>query len=121
MNQSNINKGIEQLIPDYQLMDYGFYLFTQKEYQKINFSRGLRYDIRNIDASSLKEGNTEKGKAFNTKFSNYSGSVGIAYPISKSFNLKLNIARAFRAPSIPELASNGAHEGTIRYEYGNQN
>lgn len=121
MNQSNINKGIEQLIPDYQLMDYGFYLFTQKEYQKINFSGGLRYDIRNIDASSLKEGNTEKGKAFNTKFSNYSGSVGIAYPISKSFNLKLNIARAFRAPSIPELASNGAHEGTIRYEYGNQN
>ena len=121
MNQSNINKGIEQLIPDYQLMDYGFYLFTQKEYQKINFSGGLRYDIRNIDASSLKEGNTEKGKAFNTKFSNYSGSFGIAYPISKSFNLKLNIARAFRAPSIPELASNGAHEGTIRYEYGNQN
>ena len=24
-------------------------------------------------------------------------------------------------PSIPELASNGAHEGTIRYEYGNSN
>lgn len=121
MNQTNTNKGIEQLIPDYQLMDYGFYFFTQKEYHKINFSGGLRYDTRNIDASSLKEGIIEKGKAFKSKFSNYSGSIGIAYPISKSLNLKLNIARAFRAPSIPELASNGAHEGTIRYEYGNQN
>jgi len=121
MNQTNTNKGIEQLIPDYQLMDYGFYFFTQKAYHKINFSGGLRYDTRNIDASSLKEGNIEKGKAFNTKFSNYSGSVGIAYPIGKTINLKLNIARAFRAPSIPELASNGAHEGTVRYEYGNQN
>ena len=30
-----------------------------------------------------------------------------------------NVARAFRAASIPELASNGAHEGTNRYEYGN--
>ncbi len=36
-------------------------------------------------------------------------------------NLKLNIARGFRAPSIPELASKGAHEGTIRYEYGGNN
>ncbi|MEI9807501.1 MAG: TonB-dependent receptor [Bacteroidota bacterium] len=26
----------------------------------------------------------------------------------------------FRAPGIPELASNGAHEGTNRYEYGEQ-
>jgi iron complex outermembrane receptor protein len=33
-------------------------------------------------------------------------------------NIKFNIARGFRAPSIPELASNGAHEGTIRFEYG---
>jgi iron complex outermembrane receptor protein len=35
--------------------------------------------------------------------------------------LKFNLARGFRAPSIPELASNGAHEGTNRYEYGEQN
>ena len=35
--------------------------------------------------------------------------------------MKLNLARGFRAPSIPELASNGAHEGTNRYEYGEQN
>jgi iron complex outermembrane receptor protein len=41
--------------------------------------------------------------------------------VTSSLNLKLNIARGFRAPSIPELASNGAHEGTTRYEYGNRN
>jgi len=31
------------------------------------------------------------------------------------------VVRGFRAPSIPELASNGAHEGTNRYEFGDGN
>jgi len=34
--------------------------------------------------------------------------------------MKLNLSRAFRAPNISELGSNGVHEGTIRYEIGNQ-
>ena len=34
--------------------------------------------------------------------------------------LKANIARGFRSPSLAELASNGAHEGTNRYEYGDK-
>src|SRR5690606_23112298 len=31
-----------------------------------------------------------------------------------------NLATGFRAPNVAELASNGAHEGTNRYEYGSQ-
>jgi iron complex outermembrane receptor protein len=45
----------------------------------------------------------------------------MAAQVTEKINLKFNIARGFRAPSIPELASNGAHEGTTRYEYGNTN
>jgi iron complex outermembrane receptor protein len=67
----------------------------------------------------LLDGNSVKGNAFKKTFSNVSGSIGLAAQATDKLNLKLNIARAFRAPSIPELASNGAHEGTIRYEYGN--
>ncbi len=44
----------------------------------------------------------------------------MSYEISNATVLKFNLARGFRAPSIPELASNGAHEGTNRYEYGEQ-
>ncbi len=121
MFQSNENLGIEQLIPDYHSTDNGMFVFSQKEYHKINFSGGIRFDNRSIRAKALKDGNFEKGQAFEKHFSNFSGSAGIAYPVSSSVNIKLNIARAFRAPSIPELASNGAHEGTIRYEYGNKN
>ena len=118
MKQQNSNRGAEQLIPDFNLFDIGGYAYAQKSYEKITISGGARYDTRNIDAKNLLEGSEIKGSAFNKTFSNFSGSIGLAAAISKLVNLKLNMARGFRAPSIPELASNGAHEGTIRYEYG---
>ncbi|MFN0083458.1 MAG: TonB-dependent receptor [Ferruginibacter sp.] len=122
MDQRNTNKGIEQLIPNYNLTDVGIYAFTEKDLNKLTLSGGARFDTRNIEASSLiDETGAAKGVAFKKRFSNFSGSAGAAYEVNKNVNLKLNIARAFRAPSIPELASNGAHEGTIRYEYGSSN
>ena len=121
MDQTNTNLGVEQLIPDYHLFDIGFFLFTQKEVKKFNFSGGVRFDNRNIDVKNLMEGSAVKGDAFKKKYANFSGSAGLTFAANKHTNLKFNIARAFRAPSIPELASNGAHEGTIRYEYGNRN
>ncbi len=119
MQQNNTNKGIEQLIPNYNLFDFGSYVYTQKTIKKITLSGGLRYDIRSINTKDLLDGTNVKGNAFKKTFSNISGSIGLAAQATDKLNLKLNIARAFRAPSLPELASNGAHEGTIRYEYGN--
>ncbi len=121
MQQSNNNKGVEQLIPDYNLFDFGIYAFTQKTIDKITLSGGLRFDNRNINTNPLLDGATIKGSAFKKSFSNISGSVGLAAQVTNTINLKFNVARGFRAPSIPELTSNGAHEGTIRYEYGNTN
>ena len=121
MQQNNKNKGVEQLIPNYTLFDFGVYTFTQKTINNITLSGGLRFDNRNLNAGNLLDGTTIKGNAFKKSFSNVSGSVGVAAQVSDALNLKFNIARGFRAPSIPELASNGAHEGTTRYEYGNSN
>jgi len=121
MQQDNKNKGAEQLIPDYDLFDFGIYGYSQKTIKKITLSGGLRFDSRNVDAGNLMDGTTIKGNAFKRSFSNISGSIGIAAQATESLNLKFNIARGFRAPSIPELASNGAHEGTTRYEYGSNN
>ena len=121
MRQQNTNKGVEQLIPDYGLFDIGGYLYTQKTIKKLTLSGGVRYDTRHINVKNLMDGTAIKGAAFEKSFSNYSGSVGAAIQLTNQLNLKLNAARGFRAPSIPELSSNGAHEGTIRYEYGDAN
>jgi len=121
MQQHNTNKGVEELIPNYDLFDFGMYAFTQKIINKFTISGGIRFDNRNVSAGNLLDGSTVKGNGFKKSFSNVSGSAGLAAQVTKAINLKFNIARGFRAPSIPELASNGAHEGTIRYEYGNSN
>jgi iron complex outermembrane recepter protein len=120
MQQNNTNRGLEQLIPNYDLTDIGSFIYTTKEIKKLTLSGGLRYDTRKINVANLiDDAGLVKGNAFVNSFNNFSASVGFAYEVNKNMNVKLNIARAFRAPSIPELASNGAHEGTIRYEYGN--
>ncbi len=122
MHQTNTNRGVEQLIPDYALTDLGLFVFTEKDIDKLTVSGGARFDTRHLEAGNLlDETGTVKGSSFKKDFSNFSGSAGLTYAATKNVNFKLNIARAFRAPSIPELASNGSHEGTMRYEYGDQN
>ncbi|MCY1506940.1 putative TonB-dependent receptor [compost metagenome] len=57
--------------------------------------------------------------AFNNRFSNISGSIGIAFELAKNLTFKGNAGSGFRAPNIAELGANGKHEGTFRYEIGN--
>jgi iron complex outermembrane receptor protein len=121
MQQSNKNKGAEVLIPEYSLFDMGGFLYSQKRIGKLSLSGGVRFDNRSIHSDEFKENGDIKFNDFKKDFSNLSGSIGLSYEASEDVTLKLNVARGFRAPSIPELASNGAHEGTNRYEYGDQN
>jgi iron complex outermembrane recepter protein len=120
MQQQNRNKGSEVLIPEYSLFDIGSFIYSQKTIGKTTMSGGLRYDKRFLQSNRFVDDGDVKFVDFEKTFSNFSGSVGLSYAVSKNSVLKVNIARGFRAPSIPELASNGAHEGTNRYEYGDQ-
>ncbi len=121
MRQNNTNKGTEVLIPEYNLFDIGGFVYTQRRFNKFTLSGGVRMDNRNINARGLTEGGEVKFASISKNFANPSGSIGISYEAGKEVTLKLNLARGFRAPSIPELASNGAHEGTNRFEYGTNN
>lgn len=121
MNQYNRNKGEEMIIPDYNLHDMGGFMFTQKSYNKLTLSGGVRFDKRNINSKEFSEGGDLKFAAFDKSFSNVSGSVGFSYKPNEYVTVRANIARGFRAPNLAELASNGAHEGTNRFEYGYQN
>jgi iron complex outermembrane recepter protein len=118
MWQHNLNKGAEVLIPEYSLFDLGGFIFSQKSWDNVTLSGGVRFDNRSLDSKAFNEGTEVKFAAFDKSFSNVSGSMGISYLPSDLVTLKLNIARGFRAPTIAELSSNGTHEGTNRYEYG---
>lgn len=119
MYQQSKNKAEELLIPEYNLFDIGGFVYVQRYFKKITLSGGARYDNRSIDSKEFFEGPDLKFEAFNRSFSNFSGSVGVSYEPADYLTLKANVARGFRAPNIAELGSNGVHEGTFRYEYGN--
>lgn len=120
MYQENKNKAEEVIIPNYDLFDIGGFVFTQYTHKALLVSGGLRYDHRHINSMAMLDENDEpRFLAFTKDYGNISGSIGASYALSSRTNLKLNIARGFRAPNMAELGSNGAHEGTRRFESGN--
>lgn len=106
MWQQSLNLGEEALIPEYKLFDIGGYATISKTMDNLTLNGGLRYDNRHIDFHSR-------------NFGSVSGSIGAVWNVCQHMNLRLNIARGFRAPNMSELGSDGIHEGTLRYEIGN--
>ncbi len=129
MYQRSLNKGSEFLIPEYKLFDGGAFVMASRQFGKLNLSGGLRADTRRdhgyaltaIDEDSGSDEPVEKFKDFKRNFYGVSGSIGATYQISNAWDMKLNFSKGYRAPNMSELASNGAHEGTLRYEIGNTN
>ena len=129
MQQQNKNKGVEALIPEYTTTELGMFFYTQKKISDFTFSGGARIDKKGVEFNELSSNtpNYLNSKIYiqpqqhQKDFGDIAGSFGMTYEASKEWVFKLNIARGYRAPNMSELGSNGAHEGTNRYEYGNPN
>ena len=121
MYQKSGNEGEEYLIPDYRLFDFGIYSTATKSLgDRWTLNGGLRYDHRRLHGDALEEDGKERFVDFSRHFNGLTGSVGAVCNIDDHFNVRLNLARGFRTPNMSELASNGVHEGSIRYEEGNR-
>ena len=106
MWQQSQNLGEESLIPEYKLFDIGAYATVSKSLECLTLNGGLRFDNRHLNFHSR-------------NFNGITGSIGAVWNASEHLNLRLNMARGFRAPNMSELGSDGVHEGTLRYEIGN--
>ena len=121
MYQQSVNKGEEYLIPDSRLFDFGLYATATKALgDRWTFSGGLRYDHRHLHGDELTDEGQLRFIDFSRHFNGLTGSIGAVCNINEHFNLRLNLARGFRTPNMSELASNGIHEGSIRYEIGSR-
>lgn len=128
MQQENKNKGAELMIPAYTSTEVGLFFYTQKKAGKLTMSGGARIDQKGVEFYELANPLLEPYFLYSSmavatrhqkKFGDIAGSFGMTYEASKSWVFKFNVARGYRAPNMAELGSNGAHEGTNRYEYGN--
>lgn len=127
--QKNLGGGEEFLIPDHRTFDWGVFAFAKWHHKTLDVGGGLRFDRRRVNADPLyldgegtpsdNPSDYQKFSGGSPAFSNYSASLGITEAVSSALTLKLNVSRGFRAPSVTELYSNGRHEGSLQYEYGN--
>ena len=121
MYQKSGNEGEEYLIPDYRLFDFGLYATATKSLgDRWTLNGGVRYDHRRLHGDELEEDSELRFTDFTRHFNGLTGSIGAVFNVSDNLNIKLNLARGFRTPNMSELASNGVHEGSLRYEVGNQ-
>lgn len=119
MAQRSLNEGTEYLVPAYRLFDYGLFVTSSRDVNRWHFNGGMRYDRRHLTSDALIDDGQQRFSPFSRNFSGLTGSLGVVYNLSPTCNIRLNISRGFRAPNISELGSNGEHEGTARYELGN--
>ena len=120
MWQYSENLGEEYLIPSYRLLDAGLFASATRQLDRLTLSGGLRYDLRHLHSYEQEDNGELRFTDFTRNFSGLTGSVGAIYNITPRLNMRLNLSRGFRAPNLSELGSNGEHEGTFRYEIGNQ-
>ncbi len=106
MWQKSQNLGEEALIPEYRLFDVGGYTTVSKDWERWTLNGGVRYDRRHLKYDHTRN------------FDGVTGSVGAVWNACQSLNVRMNVARGFRAPNMSELGSDGVHEGTVRYELG---
>jgi len=118
MWQQNMNKAEEMLIPDYKLFDFGYFLTANKQIGQWHLSGGARIDNRHLSTKAT-DSEEKQFAALKKNFTGITGSLGAVYNVNDRMNLRMNVARGFRAPTVSELCSNGVHEGSIQYEIGN--
>jgi len=140
MYQNNISKNATDFpIPNYNLFDAGIYAFGKWKYQKWTIGAGIRYDQRHIKGGDfytktdpatgfdrqVNNGDTtgayHQFQSFEKTFHGISLSLGSTYALNDQISLKANIARGYRAPSIPEFSSNGLDPGAHIIYKGNRN
>ena len=111
MHQTNANYGEEELIPDATTNDFGILATSHIHFEKADVQLGARFDNRNLDVVS----------GLNKSFNSFNGAIGVKTNLTENIIARLNLASGFRAPNLAELTSFGSHEGTNRFEIGNEN
>jgi len=114
LTQSNDTRGRIPLVPDARLRSGAVFAFEQAVLGRLSLLAGARVDVRRLTADS----NAKLGLSSQTRdYTAFSGNVGIVYRMGAAA-LTANLGRAWRAPTLFELYSNGAHLGEARYEIG---
>jgi iron complex outermembrane receptor protein len=115
MQQKNRTLAEEALIPGFNLRNLAAFMYEEFWIGNISLSAGLRFDLRRLNVMANRDLGVE---AQTRQYSAVTGSAGLVWRAAQPFAIAVNIGRAWRAPTAYELFVDGVHEGTVRYEIG---
>jgi iron complex outermembrane receptor protein len=119
IQQANSNvpgTGVTPLIPNYDMVNTGFYAMEKYSKGPLEVEAGVRYDFRNV--STARYINQELRTA-DLDYQNFSAFLGGLYQISPDLTFNSNLGSAWRPPNVNELFSEGLHHGAAAVEIGN--
>ena len=113
--QQNATSGLATLVPGATTSGAAVFAIERIPAGRVSILAGLRGDVRRISADS----NTVLALGAQTRnASAVTGDLGLALQLARGLVLAGNVGRAFRAPNLFELFSNGPRLGEDRYEIG---
>ena len=117
--QGNENEGGRILVPNADINEFSGFAYLKKNFEKFLFEGGARYDFKKIETTEMGTPGEEAYFAkLDNDYSTFNGAIGGSFFPGENWIIKINAASGFRSPNLAELASNGVHEGTTRYEIG---
>ncbi|SEF72131.1 TonB-dependent receptor [Sphingobacterium lactis] len=126
VNNNVTGTGTTPIIPNFDSYNLGLFGIHQFQWNTLTLEAGWRYDFKYFDAAGYRyrfnkeEDVPEQYLLEDTRqFHNFSGSLGVVYPISEKWQYKSSIGLAWRAPTANELYSDGVHHAAAIYEIGN--
>lgn len=114
--QTNTNLGSRVIVPDATTLEASLFSHVRQSFGRSTLEGGLRVDRRNIKAVPTLSLDLPFDKAWTA----INGSMGLAWDPAEELNLKANVSSGYRSGNLAELGSDGLHEGTHRWEIGDQ-
>jgi iron complex outermembrane recepter protein len=118
MQQKNTYDG-RLFIPFYKNYNTGVFCIEHHKTGKWEFEAGARFDYKHLDVYLREKNGSIVIPTYN--YANSSFTLGAIYSWSDHLSLSINGGKAWRAPGVNELYSNGLHHGAAAVEIGNKN
>jgi iron complex outermembrane receptor protein len=118
IQQANSNvpgTGVTPLIPNYDMINVGFYVMEKYSKGPIEVEVGARFDFRNVQTARFI---SQELKTADLDYQNFSAFIGGLYHISPNLTFNSNLGSAWRPPNVNELFSEGLHHGAAAVEIG---
>ncbi len=125
--QNNKNTGNIVLVPDAHISTAGAYIISHYNIDKISFLAGVRVDQHQLNMftttsaipDTFNPSIARPQQALKRSYTPFSANAGLVFHATNELSIKLNAATGYAAPNYAQLTAFGKHEGTYRFEVGN--